>query len=55
MALTAEEPIIRRKLSDEVFDRLKLMITSGEVQPGDTIPSERELMERFGVGRPAIR
>jgi DNA-binding FadR family transcriptional regulator len=31
------------------------MITSGELQPGDEMPSERELMERFGVGRPAIR
>ena len=49
------DPITRRKLSDEVFDRLKRMITSGEVQPGDAMPSERELMERFGVGRPAIR
>jgi len=49
------EPIIRRKLSDEVFARLKRLITSGELNPGDEMPSERELMERFGVGRPAIR
>lgn len=49
------EPIIRRKLSDEVFDRLEQMITSGELSPGDEMPSERTLMERFGVGRPAIR
>ncbi|MEZ2132026.1 MULTISPECIES: transcriptional regulator NanR [unclassified Sinorhizobium] len=49
------EQIVRRKLSDEVFARLKRMITSGELSPGDEMPSERELMERFGVGRPAIR
>jgi GntR family transcriptional regulator, sialic acid-inducible nan operon repressor len=49
------EPIARRKLSDEVFARLKLLITSGELRPGDVMPSERELMERFGVGRPAVR
>lgn len=49
------EQIVRRKLSDEVFARLKAMITSGELQTGDEMPSERELMERFGVGRPAIR
>ncbi|OYR20563.1 FCD domain protein [Brucella pseudogrignonensis] len=49
------EPIVRRKLSDEVFDRLENMITSGELTPGDEMPSERVLMERFGVGRPAIR
>ena len=29
------EPIIRRKLSDEVFARLKLLITAGELAPGD--------------------
>ncbi len=44
------EQIVRRKLSDEVFDRLERMITSGELQPGDEMPSERVLMERFGVG-----
>jgi DNA-binding FadR family transcriptional regulator len=49
------EVIVRRKLSDEVFDRLRMMITSGELTPGDMMPSERELMERFRVGRPAIR
>ena len=53
--MSHSEPIVRRKLSDEVFVRLKRMITSGELQPGDEMPSERELMERFGVGRPAIR
>ncbi|MDQ0390540.1 transcriptional regulator NanR [Labrys monachus] len=51
----ATDPIVRRKLSDEVFDRLKALITSGELHPGDAMPSERDLMERFGVGRPAIR
>lgn len=51
----ANEPIVRRKLSDEVFDRLKAMIVGGECGPGEALPSERELMVRFGVGRPAIR
>lgn len=49
------EQIVRRKLSDEVFDRLERLITSGELKPGDEMPSERVLMEHFGVGRPAIR
>ncbi|TIW41888.1 MAG: GntR family transcriptional regulator, partial [Mesorhizobium sp.] len=53
--MNRSEPIVRRKLSDEVFLRLKRLITSGELQPGDDMPSERELMERFEVGRPAIR
>lgn len=49
------ERIVRTKLSDEVFARLKQLIETGELKAGDDMPSERELMERFGVGRPAIR
>ena len=49
------ERIVRKKLSDEVFTRLKQLIENGELKAGDDMPSERELMERFGVGRPAIR
>ena len=49
------QPIIRRKLADEVRDRLMAMIRSGELRPGDRLPSERDLMDRFAVGRPAVR
>ncbi len=55
MTVMPSETIIRRKLSDEVFDRLKAMIVGGEIATGDSLPSERDLMARFGVGRPAIR
>jgi DNA-binding FadR family transcriptional regulator len=48
-------PIVRKKLSDQVFERLWAMIKSGELSPGDSMPSERALMERFSVGRPAVR
>ena len=49
------QPIVRRKLADEVRDRLRAMIRSGELRPGDRLPSERDLMDRFAVGRPAVR
>lgn len=52
---TSPDRIIRRKISDEVSDRLRQMILSGELVAGDPVPSERALMERFGVGRPAVR
>lgn len=50
-----DAPIKKRKLSDEVLDRLLSLFESGEIRPNDTMPSERELMERFQVGRPAVR
>lgn len=49
------QPIVRRKLADEIRDRLVGMIRSGELRPGDRLPSERDLMDRFSVGRPAVR
>ena len=50
-----EAPVARRKLSGEVFDRLLARISAGEFPPGSRLPSERELMERLGVGRPSVR
>ena len=53
--MSLDERIARRKLSDAVFDRLSSLIIEGELAAGDPLPSERALMDRFGVGRPAIR
>ncbi len=53
--ITKPVSIKRRKLSDEVQDRLLTIIHSGKLEPGDPLPSERELMVSFEVGRPAIR
>jgi DNA-binding FadR family transcriptional regulator len=47
--------IVRRKLSDEVFDRLLKGIETGDYAPNAHMPSERESMAAYGVGRPAIR
>lgn len=51
----AFSPIPRRRLYQEVAERLEAMIRDGALAEGEALPSERELMERFGVGRPAIR
>lgn len=51
----AKMPIQKQKLSDLVYDRLWDMIVSGELAPGDAMPSERALMDTFDVGRPAVR
>jgi DNA-binding FadR family transcriptional regulator len=49
------EQIQRRKLYQEVLERLRERIRSGEIPPGAQLPSERDLMEFYGVGRPAVR
>jgi DNA-binding FadR family transcriptional regulator len=53
--MTAELSLQKRKLSEGVRHRLLEMIEGRGLRPGDTLPSERDLMETLGVGRPAIR
>ena len=45
----------RRKLYEEIAEQIEAAIASGHFEIGDQLPSERDLMDRFGVGRPAIR
>ena len=55
LPLADNAPIQRRRLYEDVERRLEAEITSGRLRVGDAMPSERDLMQRFGVGRPAIR
>ncbi len=41
--------------TDIVIGKLEKLILSGVFSPGEKLPSERDLMERFGVGRNAVR
>ncbi len=50
-----DDVIVRQKLSKLVFEKLWHMIETAELAPGDALPSERALMDRFKVGRPAVR
>ncbi len=48
-AIQVESPV------DKIIGQLKQLITSGQLKPGDRLPAERVLSERFGVGRSYIR
>jgi DNA-binding FadR family transcriptional regulator len=45
----------RLKLRDQVVDALIEMIEEGGLRPGDAFPSERALVDQFGVSRTVIR
>lgn len=49
------EPANRLSLPERVFDDLFERIVSGALQPGETLPSERQLTEQFGVNRQVVR
>lgn len=48
-------PIARSSVSDAVFGQLVTEILAGRLAPGAALPGERELAERFGVNRHAVR
>ena len=49
-------PVGRRKRAHDVAEKLEALIASDdEFGVGSRLPSEKELMARFGVGRPAVR
>lgn len=48
-------PIGRTRLYEQIAGHIEALIVSGTLRPGDKLPSERELMQLFSVGRTAIR
>lgn len=49
------EPVRRTKVYEEVAERIRRLIVDGRLRPGDKLPPERELSERFGVSRTSVR
>ncbi len=45
----------REKMFVEILNKLKAIIQKDRLQPGDKLPSERELSERLNVGRSSVR
>jgi DNA-binding FadR family transcriptional regulator len=48
-------PVLKRPLSEQVFDRLREAIVSGQLPPGSVLPSERKLRDSLKVSRGAVR
>jgi len=40
---------------DVVIKQIKYLLSTGQIKPGDRLPSERKLAEKFGVGRTHVR
>lgn len=49
------ETIERRNLSEVVAERIKEFIIDHKLKPGDRLPTEQELADRFGVSRVSTR
>ena len=51
----ALQPVSRRSVPEDVFEQIVSEVLSGEMRPGESLPSERRLAEVLGVSRPAVR
>jgi len=48
-------PIEKTSISDEIVDQILALIASGDLKPGQRLPSERELCKNFNAGRSSLR
>ncbi len=47
--------IHKTRVSEDIIEQVRDLITSGRLKPGDRLPAERELAQALSVGRSAVR
>jgi GntR family transcriptional repressor for pyruvate dehydrogenase complex len=52
---TRLQTVRKVRVYEEIVSQITSLILNGELKVGDKLPSERELGERFGVGRNSVR
>ncbi|MGD0286519.1 MAG: FadR/GntR family transcriptional regulator [Acidimicrobiales bacterium] len=48
-------PLVRHSVTTDAREHVIRLITTGVFKPGEKLPAERQLMERLGISRPALR
>ncbi len=49
------KPIKTQKIYKQIIDQIGQLVAEGQLKPGDRLPPELELVERFQVSRASIR
>jgi len=49
------QPVERQRVHEQISQQINQMISEGILKPGDQLPSERDLAERFKVSRNSVR
>lgn len=44
-----------KRVTDAVLSKMRELLANGEIEPGERLPTEKELSVAFGVGRSSIR
>jgi len=53
--MSGQPPARTRRRHEKLAEHLEGLIVRGDLSPGDSLPSERELMAQFGVARSSVR
>jgi len=53
--LEAFKPVKREKVSLHIIDQIRRAIVDGDLKPGDSLPSEREMTASLGVSKHTLR
>jgi len=48
-------PVQTKKVSESIYEQIRDKILSGELAPGERLPTEKELIELFQRSRPSVR
>jgi GntR family transcriptional repressor for pyruvate dehydrogenase complex len=48
-------PVHSRRLYEKIVEQIQSQIVGGKLRPGDRLPAERDLAEKFHVNRTAVR
>lgn len=54
-ALSMLRPVETQRASEAIYEQIKALIVSGQLKPGDRLPSERSMMDMLQRSRPTIR
>ena len=49
------KPIKTKKIYEEIVEQLRELISTGTFNPGDKLPSERDMAQMLGVSRASVR
>lgn len=49
------KPIKKQRVSDMAVEQITQLISKHQLKTGDSLPSERDLMQQFGISRVAVR
>src|SRR5262245_22649727 len=55
LTVTGLGPVKKESVGQQVVGQIVELIRTGNLRPGDRLPSERELVEIFGISRPSLR